>query len=137
MDGTILEARDLLNHLRRGRHQVAGRRVVFYSLRIRREITESGGADHVGPAHRLDETFDAVSHPPFSDGLDESLIFELSDVVVDLLPRHSDSPCKTRRRLGLTELAEYLDPKGVKRGCRRRALVDHMYGRGHRDSHIS
>jgi hypothetical protein len=134
MAGSVLKAGDLLDHLRPGRHQIAGGGIVFYFLRICREFTECARADQVGPTHRLDESLDAVPHPSFPDGLYQSLIFEKPDVVVDLLPGHPDSPGQTSRRVRLAELAQYFDPKRMKRGGRRSTLVDDVYRCGHGQS---
>ena len=129
--GPVLKAGDLRNHLRHDRHQVGGGPLIVYSRRVRRESAKGGGADHVGAAHPLDESFYAVSHPPFSDEFDESLLLESPDMVVHLLPRHADPACQTRGRLGLSKFSENLEPKGMKGGRRRAAPVDDVYGCGH------
>lgn len=131
MAGAFLEISDLPNHPRRGRHYVLGRRFISYPVRVGREFAECRRTNQIGAAHRLDESFDAVSDLAFPDLLDESLFFELSDVVVDLLSRHSDSSREARRRFGLSQFAEYLEPQRMKRGGCGSDSVDDVHGCGH------
>ena len=94
----------------------------------------AGRADHVGAAHGLHQSFYAVSHPPFSDELDEALLLELSDMVVHLLPRHPDAARQARSRIGLSKLAEYLAPKRMKSGRRWPPFDDDMHSCVHTES---
>ena len=124
----MLKASEVLNHLRRDSQQITGGGLVFYSFGIRAEPTKYGGVDQVGAPDGLHESFYAVSHPPLSDQLGETLLLQLPDVVVHLLARHAHTARQTRRRLGFCKLAEYLEPKRMKSGCRCSSFVDDMYG---------
>lgn len=108
------KAGDLADHLCRHGYQVGARELVTHLGGVGRKCAERGGADQVGSGDGAEQALGASPLLPLADHFDEALLFELAEMVVELLPGLAQAPSKTGGGGGLGELGEEAEAQGVK-----------------------
>ena len=123
------ERRDVADQPGRGREQERAREAIAGLVRIVRQRAEQRRVDDEGARRHLEQAFDAAAARPFLDDFKKALPFELAQVVVQRLPRQSETRREAGRRLRLVHLAEDAHAQRRERGGELAGVVEDLHGR--------
>jgi hypothetical protein len=117
---------DFADDSRGQRNEVAGRQTIGAPAGVGRNRPERAGRDDVRGSGRDQQPLGQPAPLPLLGDADETVIFERTEVIVELLPRNSQS-CRQRGSGGrLTQFAEQPAFDRIQRGGRRGGIVDHF-----------